>query len=172
MPDRKKLLQDFYAKYAPEQEVSDERLKAIDAKYGQDNDRLLQDFYAKYAPNEQVTPERLDAIYNKYGLKKKEPTQSAGALGVTPSRSASSGDALGGSFADVLQQSQPLQQPTARPKQESDFVKGMRGGDVLGQSLSREATQESEFLLQRTLPITSLMAQKITLKIQLLLRHV
>jgi len=71
MPDRKKLLQDFYAKYAPSQELSDERLRAIDAKYGEDNDRLLKDFYAKYAPNEQVTPERLDAIYNKYGLKRK-----------------------------------------------------------------------------------------------------
>lgn len=91
MPDRKKLLQDFYAKYAPEQELSDERLKAIDSKYGQDNDRLLKDFYAKYAPNEQVTPERLDAIYNKYGLKKKDSTQGAGRLGATPSPSASSG---------------------------------------------------------------------------------
>lgn len=92
MPDRKKLLQDFYAKYAPDQELSDERLKAINTKYGEDNDRLLQDFYTKYAPNEQVTPERLDAIYGKYGLKKKEPTQQAGALGAMPSRSASSGN--------------------------------------------------------------------------------
>lgn len=72
MPNRKKLLQDFYAKYAPDQELTDDRLAAIDKKYGDNDEQLLTDFYAKYAPDQQITPERLDAIYAKYELKKKE----------------------------------------------------------------------------------------------------
>ena len=68
MPDRKQLLTDFYKKYAPDQELSEERLKAIDNKYGDNNEAMLKDFYKKYAPNQEVTPERLDAIYKKYQL--------------------------------------------------------------------------------------------------------
>lgn len=74
MPGRKQLLEDFYAKYAPDQQLTEERLLAIDKKYGDNDEQLLKDFYAKYAPDEEVTTERIDAIYNKYGLKKKEPT--------------------------------------------------------------------------------------------------
>jgi hypothetical protein len=74
MPGRKELLQDFYAKYAPDQELSDERFAAIEEKYGDNDEQLLKDFYAKYAPDQEVSTERLDAIYTKYGLKKKEPT--------------------------------------------------------------------------------------------------
>jgi hypothetical protein len=75
MPDRKKLLQDFYAKYAPDQELSDERLSAIDKKYGNNNEQLLRDFYAKYAPDQEVTPERIDAINKKYQLNTTPPTE-------------------------------------------------------------------------------------------------
>lgn len=74
MPDRKELLQDFYAKYAPDQELTDERLNAINTKYGDDNKKLLSDFYAKYAPEQELSDERYFAIENKYNLKKKEPT--------------------------------------------------------------------------------------------------
>ena len=62
MPDRKQLLIDFYSKYAPEQELTDERLSAIDKKYGDDNKRLLSDFYAKYAPEQELSEERFQAI--------------------------------------------------------------------------------------------------------------
>lgn len=145
MPDRKKLLQDFYAKYAPDQELSDERMKAIDAKYGNDNDALLKDFYAKYAPNEQVTPERLEAISNKYGLKKKESTQSVGTTAGAPLVSPSQSNEVAGSFGDVLQQTKGVQQPTARPKpvkQESAFVKGLRGEDALGKAIEKNENVE------------------------------
>ena len=71
MPDRKELLQDFYAKYAPDQELTDERLNAINTKYGDDNKKLLSDFYAKYAPEQELSDERYFAIENKYNLKKK-----------------------------------------------------------------------------------------------------
>jgi hypothetical protein len=76
MPDRKQLLIDFYSKYAPEQELTDERLSAIDKKYGDDNKRLLSDFYAKYAPEQELSEERFQAIENKYGLKKKVQSES------------------------------------------------------------------------------------------------
>ena len=62
MPDRKKLLQDFYAKYAPNEQLTDERLAAIDAKYKDNDKQLLLDFYAKYAPEQKLTDERYNAI--------------------------------------------------------------------------------------------------------------
>jgi hypothetical protein len=83
MPDRKQLLKDFYSKYAPNEQLTEERIAAIDAKYGEDNDRLISDIYSKYAPNEELSEERLDVLYSKYGLKKKEQTIQGGGV---PSR--------------------------------------------------------------------------------------
>lgn len=75
MNERKQLILDFYKKYAPDQKLTDERIDAINNKYGDDTRALLSDFYKKYAPNEQFTDERYLAIEEKYGLKKKEDTQ-------------------------------------------------------------------------------------------------
>jgi len=68
MQGRKELLQDFYKKYAPQQEVTEERLEAINNKYGDDDKALLNDFYAKYAPNQELTDDRFNAISKKYKL--------------------------------------------------------------------------------------------------------
>jgi GNAT superfamily N-acetyltransferase len=89
MADKLKLLQDFYAKYAPDVELTEDRIKAIDAKYGDNTDQLLKDFYAKYAPDVELNQERVSAINQKYGLKKKEST--AGVSLGSPSQSAGGG---------------------------------------------------------------------------------
>lgn len=67
MPGRREFLKAFYAKYAPDQQLSDERLNAIDQKYSDDN-LLIKDLYAKYAPKEEVNDERISAITQKYQL--------------------------------------------------------------------------------------------------------
>jgi hypothetical protein len=68
MPSRKELLKDFYSKYSPETQLTEERLTAIDNKYGDDNKALLTDFYSKYAPEVELTDERFEAISKKYSL--------------------------------------------------------------------------------------------------------
>ena len=75
MEGRKELLQDFYKKYSPNQELTDERLEAINKKYGEDDRALLNDFYAKYAPDQELTDDRYNAITSKYSLKKNEKNQ-------------------------------------------------------------------------------------------------
>jgi len=70
MPGRREFLKAFYAKYAPDQQLSDERLNAIDQKYSDDN-LLIKDLYAKYAPKEEVNDERVSAISQKYQLGQK-----------------------------------------------------------------------------------------------------
>jgi len=84
MPNRKQLLQDFYAKYAPNEELTDERLAAIDAKYKDNDKQLLLDFYAKYAPDQELTDERYNAITAKYGLGK-QPASPSGNGGASSS---------------------------------------------------------------------------------------
>lgn len=74
-PDKKQLLTDFYAKYAPKTALTEERLAAIENIYGSDNERFLQDLYKKYAPDQEMPGERVDAILSKYGLKKKDLSQ-------------------------------------------------------------------------------------------------
>jgi len=69
-PGRKKLLQDFYAKYAPDQELTDDRYETIDQKY-QDDAELIKSLYDKYAPKEELSNERISAISTKYELQKK-----------------------------------------------------------------------------------------------------
>ena len=68
MPSRKELLKDFYSKYSPKTQLTEERLTAIDNKYGDDNKALLTDFYSKYAPEVELTDERFEAISKKYSL--------------------------------------------------------------------------------------------------------
>jgi len=67
MPGRREFLKAFYAKYAPDQQLSEERFNAIDQKY-QDDATLLKDLYSKYAPKENLSDERIDAIRQKYEL--------------------------------------------------------------------------------------------------------
>jgi len=85
MADKRQLIQDLYSKYSPDTELTEDRIKAIEAKYGDNTESFIKDFYAKYAPAENVPKERIDAIHQKYGLKKKEPTQPSSS--VTPSQS-------------------------------------------------------------------------------------
>ena len=68
MPDRKKLIEDFYSKYAPEQKLTDDRLNAINNKYKDDDRSLISDFYKKYAPDQTLSDERFNAISKKYSL--------------------------------------------------------------------------------------------------------
>lgn len=109
MPDRGQLLKDFYAKYAPNEELSKERLDAINKKYGNDDKSLLIDFYAKYAPQEELSNERFAAIDKKYGLsiKKKEntvPTASSGQVASTASKDDPNPFRIGVAHGDVLRQ--------------------------------------------------------------------
>lgn len=84
MPNRKKLLQDFYAKYAPNEVLTDKRLAAIESKYKDNDKQLLLDFYAKYAPDQELTDERYNAITVKYGLGK-QPASPLGNGGASSS---------------------------------------------------------------------------------------
>jgi hypothetical protein len=88
MPDRKQLLQDFYTKYAPDEELTDERLAAIDAKYMGNDRQLLLDFYAKYAPDQELTDERYNAITTKYGLGKQPASPSGSGAASSSAQSA------------------------------------------------------------------------------------
>jgi len=71
MPGRRDFLKAFYAKYAPDQQLSEERFNAIDQKY-QDDATLLKDLYSKYAPKENLSDERINAIQQKYELSQKK----------------------------------------------------------------------------------------------------
>ena len=96
MEDQDKLIQDFYAKYAPDQELTPERLQAIKGKYGNDSKKLLQDFYSKYAPDQELTDDRYNAISKKYSLdlkKKSQPQQ--GEPTASPSTSEGGDSSLG-----------------------------------------------------------------------------
>jgi hypothetical protein len=108
MPDRKQLLEDFYAKYAPDQELTVDRLNAINTKYGDDNKKMLSDFYAKYAPNQELSDERFNAIESKYNLKKKASTIPVGSETSAP-------------IAETGSPTSPLGNSKATPP--SDFTK-------------------------------------------------
>jgi len=70
-----KLIKDLYAKYAPDQQLTDDRMSAIEQKYEGDYRALISDFYGKYAPDQQLTDDRMSAIEQKYGIEKKNPNE-------------------------------------------------------------------------------------------------
>ena len=113
MPDRKKFLQEFYSKYSPETALTDERLKAIDDKYKDNDDQLIKDLYGKYAADQELGSERLDAIKTKYELKKKDPSTSTGSSpqqgGSVPGQPASSINPAVANAFDVSRKGKVLQ---------------------------------------------------------------
>jgi hypothetical protein len=156
MPDRKQLLTDFYKKYAPDQELSEERLKAIDNKYGDNNEAMLKDFYKKYAPDQEVTPERLDAIYKKYQLTTATPPPQP-PTGPQPETSqprnkvaemlnqpkavdklkqvVPTSEVTSGTKKPIMQKEQEVQQieqEVAKTKQRDEYLEGEKNRDVWG----------------------------------------
>lgn len=84
--NRKQLLRILYSRYAPQQELSEARLIAINRKYGEDNIRLAEDFYNKYlrdnrevvgidSLNFKIASEILNTITKQRSLKRKIETQ-------------------------------------------------------------------------------------------------
>ena len=66
------LILQIYGKYAPEEELTDERIALIKESYQGKEREFLNDFYSKYAPEQEVTEERVEKIFGAFGVDKKE----------------------------------------------------------------------------------------------------
>ena len=66
------LILQIYGKYAPGEELTDERIALIKESYQGKEREFLNDFYSKYAPEQEVTEERVEKIFGAFGVDKKE----------------------------------------------------------------------------------------------------